>query len=144
MPSLVELHSLSDAQVSDLLALMAELDDSLEVTPAMLQAVAASPSSHLFAAVCEDGRIVGCATLGVFASPTGVKACVEDVVVGRSWRGQGLGRALLEHIISYARLELAPVEIHLTSRPMRVAANALYASLGFERKETNFYRLVIR
>jgi transcriptional regulator with XRE-family HTH domain len=29
----------------------------------------------------------------------------------------------------------------LTSNPKRIAANALYQSLGFERKETNVYRM---
>ena len=152
---IVELHSLNDAQVADLQALMAELNASIPVTPEMLHATVASPSTHLFAAVCEEGdcaggagapvlgRIAGCASLCVFASPTGLKASVEDVVVGSAFRGQHLGRSLLEHIISYARAELAPVDIHLTSRPVRVAANALYRSLGFKQKETNVYILSI-
>ena len=157
---IVELHSLNDAQVADLLALMAELNASIQVTPAMLSATVASPATHLFVAV-EDGgdcagaagsagggapvpgRIDGCASLCVFASPTGLKASVEDVVVGSAWRGQHLGRALLNHIISYARVELSPVEIHLTSRPVRVVANALYRSLGFTQKETNVYILKV-
>ena len=150
---IVELHSLNDAQVADMLALMAELNASIPVTPEMLHSTVASPSTHLFAAVFEEdgcsggagapvpGRIAGCASLCVFASPTGLKASVEDVVVGSAFRGQHLGRALLEHIISYARAELAPVDIHLTSRPSRVAANALYRSLGFTQKETNVYIL---
>ena len=31
----------------------------------------------------------------------------------------------------------------LTSRPSREAANRLYAGLGFEKRETNVYRLTI-
>ena len=31
--------------------------------------------------------------------------------------------------------------VDLTSRPAREAANALYQSLGYERRETNVYRL---
>ena len=108
----------------------------------MLRAAVESPATHLFAAV-DEGRIVGCASLCVFASPTGLKASVEDVVVSSAMRGRHLGRALMEHILSFARTELAPVEIHLTSRPHRVAANALYLSLGFSRKETNVYILKI-
>ena len=141
--NIVELHSLNDAQTADLLALMKELTSEIKVTPEMLCATAASASTHLFAAVCEDGRIAGCASLCVFTSPTGLKASVEDVVVGSAFRGQHLGRALLEHILSYARAELSPVDIHLTSRPHRVAANALYRSLGFKQKETNVYILSV-
>ena len=159
---------MNDAQVTGLLGLMKELDPLIAVTPEMLRATAASLSTHLFAAVCEEGdcpgdagsaggvapvpggadapvpgRIAGCASLCVFASPTGLKASVEDVVVSTAFRGQHIGRALLDHIISYARAELSPVEIHLTSRPVRVAANALYRSLGFKQKETNVYILSI-
>ena len=47
----------------------------------------------------------------------------------------------MEHIIAYARLQLAPIDIHFTSRPHRTAANALYRSLGFIPRDTNVYRL---
>ena len=66
------------------------------------------------------------------------------VIVDSSLRGQGLGRLLLEHVIDFARQELGNVDLHLTSRPERVAANELYRSLGFEKRETNAYVLRIR
>jgi ribosomal protein S18 acetylase RimI-like enzyme len=37
----------------------------------------------------------------------------------------------------------APITLQLTSRPSRVAANALYRKLGFLPKETNFYTMKI-
>jgi len=89
----------------------------------------------------EDGRVIGCASLCLFDSPTGRKASIEDVVVLSSCRGQGIGRALMERLIAFAGRELAPIDLQLTSRPARVAANELYRSLGFERRETNAYRL---
>ena len=85
---------------------------------------------------------MGCATLCVFHSPTGTKASVEDVVVDEEYRGRGLGRELMLGILERAR-RLAPIELHLTSKPARVAANALYQSLGFVRKETNAYTLCL-
>ena len=33
--------------------------------------------------------------------------------------------------------------IQLTSRPARVAANLLYQELGFERYETNCYKMIL-
>lgn len=33
--------------------------------------------------------------------------------------------------------------LELTSNPRRVAANRLYQSLGFEKRETNPYRLIL-
>ena len=142
--NIIELHSVSDSQVSDLLVLMKELAPDLTVNAEMLQNTVKSPNAHLFAAMNDEGRIVGCATLCVFESPTGRKASVEDVVVLSSCRGQHLGKALMEHLIDYACKELKNVDLHLTSHPTRVAANKLYQSLGFELRETNFYRMKIR
>lgn len=136
-----ELFTISDAQVADLLTLMQELSQNTCVDAQMLRHVAAQPSLHLFAMTEADGKVVGTATLCVFDSPTGRKAHVEDVVVLSSFRGQGLGRQLMEHLINYARRELVSVDMYLTSKPSRVAANALYRALGFTPKETNVYKM---
>ncbi len=131
---ITRLHTISEAQIADLLGLMRELTAETKVTSEMLRRTVETPGTHLFAAVDNVGRI----------APTGYKGAVEDVVVAQTHRGQGLGRKLLEAIIDFAGNELGDVDLHLTSRPQRVAANALYQSLGFERRETNFYRLKIR
>jgi ribosomal protein S18 acetylase RimI-like enzyme len=136
-----ELTSLDDIQWRCLDVLMKQLDDEKTVTRSMFQDVIDDPGSHLYA-LFDGDRIAGCATFSVYYSPTGRKACVEDVVVHTDYRGQHLGRALLEHIISEAR-KMSPIEIHLTSRPVRVAANALYQSLGFVKRDTNFYKMVV-
>lgn len=47
----------------------------------------------------------------------------------------------MEEIIGFARRDLAPLDLHLTSRPERVAANEMYKKLGFERRGTNGYRM---
>lgn len=99
----------------------------------MLVALVAAPGTHFFAAVGDDGHVVGCAMLCVFDTPTGRKASVEDVVVNPACRGQHIGRKLIEHIIDFARLELGDVELHLTSNPRRVAANKLYRPVGFQQ-----------
>jgi GNAT superfamily N-acetyltransferase len=139
---IIELHTITDAQVADLLGLMRELNASLDVSADMLRAVASAPDSHLFAAVL-DGRIVGTATLCVFYSPTGRKGKIEDVVVSSACRGMGLGRQLMAFAIEYARLNCAPMELALTSNPSREAANKLYQALGFHYYETNVYKLSI-
>lgn len=114
------------------------------VTSDMLLQTLASPASHFFAILGDDGHIIGCATLCVFDSPTGRKASVEDVVVSSSFRGRGLGGLLMRHVIDFAKTELHDVDVHLTSRPQRVAANQLYRQLGFRKRETNAYVLRIR
>ena len=62
----------------------------------------------------------------VLDSLTGQKASIEDVVVSSESRRQGIGRALVEHIIDFARRGMAPVDLHLTSCPERIAANEMY------------------
>lgn len=105
-----------------------------------LEAVVADPAVRLFVGREDDGSIVACGCLCVMETLSGRKGHVEDIVVSGSCRGKGYGRQMMEHIIGVAR-ELGPMELFLTSRPSRVAANALYQSLGFERKETNCYRM---
>ena len=103
------------------------------------QRLLASPSSKLFLLSCED-RVVGMLTVGMYASPTGTKAWIEDVVVDESLRGSGLGRVLVEHAIAFCKEEGIDT-VYLTSNPKRVAANALYQAVGFVRKETNMYKM---
>lgn len=122
---------------------MYELGPGITVAPEMLERVANAPETHLIAAVSDDRHIIGCVSLCVSHSPTGRKASIEDVVVGSGFRGQGIGKALMEHIIGFARLELAPVDLNLTFRPERVAANELYLKMGFERRRTNVYRMMV-
>ena len=136
---IIELHSLTPSLTAELLALMEVLDPSVPVTADVLAEAASCPTTHLFAAV-EDGHILGCASLCVTCHPLGRKGGIEDVVVSPAARGRHLGRQLMEHIIAFGRT-LAPIELYLTSRPSREAANLLYQSLGFHRHETNVYKL---
>ncbi len=91
--------------------------------------------------VAEEGNhIIGMATLCVVCTPTGRKAGIEDVVVLPEFQGKGIGEALVGRLIEEAGKN-APIQIQLTSKPIRVAANALYLKLGFVRKETNVYTM---
>ena len=122
--------------------LLAQLSSSPRCfTIGQLQAIVESEASHLFLArIGED--VVAMLTLGEYLEPTGRKMWIEDVVVDSSMRGRKLGRAMLEHATTYAR-ECGGGSLMLTSRPSRVAANALYRSGGFSQKETNVYRMEI-
>ena len=141
-------YLLSDQAIQELLTLMQELDPTIAVTPEMLRAAAGSPDTHIFVAV-EGNHIIGTASLCITHSPTGTQAGIEDVVVSSACRGRGLGRQLLEHILVFAEEKLLPenpagIELHLTSRPSREAANQLYRSLSFKQHDTNVYKLQLR
>lgn len=136
-----ELHNYTQSQFEDLKQLISELSDRVNFTQMDLMMVLKDSNSHLY--VITDGEhIIGCATLCVFHSPTGTKASIEDVVVSSYFRGQRLGKQLVEHVLHEAK-RYAPIELHLTSNPKRIAANQLYQSLGFQKKETNCYQLTI-
>ena len=135
----LELCTLTDSQIADLLALMKELNPELTVTPEMQRRAVGAPGTRIFVAENDEKHIVGCATLCVYESPTGRKASVEDVVVASAYRGQGIGRTLLQRIIDFAGSKLSPIDLHLTSMPSRTEANALYQAVGFGRRETNVY-----
>ena len=137
----LELCTLTDSQIADLLGLMKELNAGLTVTPEMQRRAVGAPGTRVFVAEDDAKRIVGCATLCVFESPTGRKASIEDVVVLSAYRGQGIGRTLLQRIVDFAGSRLSPIDLRLTSSPSCVEANALYQALGFEQRETNVYMM---
>ena len=87
-----------------------------------------------------DQEIAGMLTVGIYHSPTGGKAWIEDVVVDEKYRGQGLSKQLVTHAVRFVKEQGIPL-IMLTSNPTRIAANKLYQKLGFEQKQTNVYRM---
>lgn len=141
-----EIKEYSHSLLARLNALLAQLSSTAApMTPAALQALIAAPDSHLYAlaampeGAADDAHIVAMCTLATYLAPTGRKAWIEDVVVDSQMRGQKLGRLLIDRVVEEAR-RLAPCSLMLTSRPARVAANALYKSAGFEQRETNVYK----
>ena len=91
----------------------------------------------------ENGPIAGILTLVIYRVSTGLRSIVEDVVVDESMRRHGIGEALVRHAIKLAR-ESGVSGVSLTSNPKREAANLLYQSIGFKRRETNAYYLDIK
>ena len=136
-----EITELTPALAQDLLLLMQQLSPQKTITEEMLRVVVESPESHLYA-ILDEGRAIACATLCVYHSPTGCKASVEDVIVLSACRGKHLGEYLMQRVIAAARA-WAPIDLHLTSRPSRGAANALYRKLGFLLRETNPYSMTL-
>ena len=111
----------------------------MTLTEEMFHQLLVSSNSHLFF-LLKDEQIAGMLTVGIYHSPTGGKAWIEDVVVDASFRGQGLSKLLVAHAIEFTKSKQIPL-LMLTSNSKRVAANKLYQTMGFERKETNVYRM---
>jgi ribosomal protein S18 acetylase RimI-like enzyme len=123
-----------------------------------LERIISSPATQLLVAVDteavdmgrgrDDNRadsvsgttaIVGMLTLIVCQIPTGTRAWIEDVVVDVKARRFGIATSLVQMALRLAQ-EAGAVTVELTSRPSRKAANLLYESIGFERRDTNVYR----
>ncbi len=121
--------------------LLSQLTDKApQLSVLQVNALIQTPLTHLFVLRDEEGIIRGMATLCLCSAPTGMKAWIEDVVVEDACRGRGYGRQLIEQLCNTAFAMNAKCVL-LTSRPSRIAANALYRSLGFEQRATNVYRL---
>jgi ribosomal protein S18 acetylase RimI-like enzyme len=138
-----EVTEVSGELVAAMAGLVRQLSSSADPPgAAQLEEIVASPATTLLVAREDGAAIVGALTLALFRIPTGVRAWIEDVVVDEAARGRGAGEALTRGAVGIARAAGART-VDLTSRPDRAAANRLYAKLGFERRETNVYRLTL-
>lgn len=98
-----------------------------------------SSPNRLFVAR-KDREIIGMLTLIVFRSAFAKKGLLEDIVVDERYRGKGVGTKLILAAIDKARNE-GVTHLDFTSNPERIAANKLYEHLGFEKRDTNSYRI---
>jgi len=109
-------------------------------TPPTLEQLAETVAGQTMLIALDDatGRVIGTLTLIIYRVSSGLKARIEDVIVDKSARGQGVGDALVRE--GMARAGAAKVlMLELTSMPYRESANRLYKRLGFVRKPTNVY-----
>ena len=140
MTSIIEIKTYSPEYHEAMQRFLNQLTTSpMVLTESMFHQLLASENSHLFF-IMKDEQIAGMLTVGIYYSPTGGKAWIEDVVVDETFRGQGLSKLLVTHAIEFVKSKQIPL-LMLTSNPKRIAANKLYQAMGFERKETNVYRM---
>lgn len=140
MTSIIEIKTYSPEYHEAMQRFLNQLTTSpMVLTESMFHQLLASENSHLFF-IMKDEQIAGMLTVGIYYSPTGGKAWIEDVVVDETFRGQGLSKLLVAHAIQFVKSQQIPL-LMLTSNSKRIAANKLYQAMGFERKETNVYRM---
>lgn len=140
MTNIIEIQTYSTEYHEAMQRFLDQLTSSpMTLTETVFRQLLESDNSHLFF-LLKDGQIAGMLTVGIYYSPTGGKAWIEDVVVDESFRGQGLSKLLVAHAIEFVKRKQVP-SLMLTSNPKRVAANKLYQTMGFGRKETNVYRI---
>jgi ribosomal protein S18 acetylase RimI-like enzyme len=119
------------------------VENEITVTPHQIEEIISDNNSHLFFAINDDGQYSGMITVGIYNSPTGKKAWIEDVVVDEKFRGEGVGMNLTNFAIQFAKDKGADI-VMLTSKPSRIGANKLYRKLGFQQKVTNVYQMALK
>ena len=140
MTSIIEIKTYSPEYHEAMQRFLNQLTTSpMVLTASMFHQLLASENSHLFF-IMKDEQIAGMLTVGIYYSPTGGKAWIEDVVVDETFRGQGFSKQLVAHAIEFVKSKQIPL-LMLPSNPKRIAANKLYQAMGFERMETNVYRM---
>lgn len=87
----------------------------------------------------EDENIVGLAVVNIVQKLQHREARIDEVVVSSQSRGKGYGKILMQACDDWAFEQGAQV-VEFTSRPSRIAANALYQKLGYSVRETNVYQ----
>jgi L-amino acid N-acyltransferase YncA len=93
---------------------------------------ARGPRHPVFVAVAQE-TVVGWSSLNVY-NPRPAYQYVADlsVYIERGWRGRGVGRRLLEHLIEQARA-LGYHKMMLSTFPFNASGVALYERMGFTR-----------
>ena len=127
--------------LADLDALMHELSATSFCNEELLNNALNDANVHVYV-IRDEGHIVATGTLCIKHTLEFTIADIESVVVSSKYRGRGYGKKLMAAMIETAK-KMKVHHIQLTSNPKRVAANQLYQELGFERYETNCYKMVI-
>ena len=140
MTEIVELKDFIPAYTNAVQKLLEQLTNRpVKLTETTLKEIISQENTHLFF-LLADQEIAGMLTVGIYHSPTGGKAWIEDVVMDEKYRGQGFSKQLVTNAVRFVKEQGIPL-IMLTSNPTRIAANKLYQKLGFEQKQTNVYRM---
>ena len=100
----------------------------------------ASPYHDMLIATNDDGDIIGIATLSVHMGPIIRKnAYLEDFVTDSTVRGQGVGSALWEEMLKWAR-EKGCNNLEFTCGDDRGPSHRFYKNHGASIYDTNFFR----
>jgi len=136
-----ELSSYTSQDLADLDALMHELSTTSFCNEDLLNNALSDANVHVYV-IKDEGHIVATGTLCIKHTLEFTIADIESVVVSSKCRGRGYGKELMTAMVEAAK-KMNVHHIQLTSNPARVAANRLYQELGFERYETNCYKMIL-
>lgn len=132
-------------QLADLLAELFTLESDFrpdrEKQLRGLRLILDSPALGTLFVLRDQGRVAGLANLLITVSTSeGCRVVVlEDVIVRNEYRGKGLGRRLVEHVLAWASMEGMTRVTLLADRDNKAALD-FYRKLGFD----NSHMVVLR
>jgi len=143
MPA-IEIRPATRNDLGAILALMADLetDDQvlgLSAAEAIFERMQSYPNYTIYVTVAEV-EIIGTFSLLIMdnlahlGAPSGI---VEDVVVHSSWRGQGIGKQMMQFAIQQCQ-KAGCYKMALSSNLIREQAHRFYDQLGFQRHGYSF------
>jgi RimJ/RimL family protein N-acetyltransferase len=98
-----------------------------------LKAIRRYPHAAVFVAESEEGELVGRLSLSRDQHPSSAHVADLGLMVASGWRRRGIGRALMETAVAWARdAGVRKLELHVF--PHNEAAIKLYEQFGFERE----------
>jgi L-amino acid N-acyltransferase YncA len=110
---------------------IATLETELRTPEERRQWMAARAARHPVVVASTGGEVVGWGSLNSFNARPAYDHVVDlSVYVERAWRGRGVGRALLTHLLPLART-LGYHKMVLATFPYNEAGVALYRKMGF-------------
>ena len=110
---------------------IATLETELRTPEERRQWMAARAARHPVVVAVTGGQVVGWGSLNAFNPRPAYDNVVDlSVYVERGWRGRGVGRALLQHLLPLART-LGYHKMVLATFPFNEAGVALYQKVGF-------------
>jgi GNAT superfamily N-acetyltransferase len=135
-------------ELIDLLAVLFSIEQDFSPDPDKqrrgLATLLASPTGHIAIARDTSSRAVGMATaqLVISTAEGAPSAWVEDVVVREDFRGKGLGRALLDAVLAWARSQGA-LRAQLLADLDNAPALAFYDRVGWQPTRLGAWRRML-
>lgn len=142
LTDMVDTRTAKIEDISDITRLMNEFHSKPTTENELkkqLETIIASDRSDIIL-VSDDTIVNAMAIVDTLLKLPKVECRINEVVVSEQVRGKGYGKILMKACEQWAWNHGASF-IELSSRPSREAANGLYQTIGYKKKDTNVYVL---
>lgn len=147
----MEIRELSEEDLESLIKLYEQLDGtnagftSEEARKIWKKEIAENKNIKYFGAV-QEGKVIStcyCVIIPNLTRLGGAICFVENVVTDKAFRGQGIGRKVMEKAIAFAR-EKNCYKVILQSGSWRKEAHQFYEKLGFDGESKKAFILKLK